>query len=495
MAGMDLKRFSRHPRFPLLLSLSLYLLFCLATFRDYGCTWDEQDVYRGGAATFDHLVNGTRPPYLEPDHAYPYATLLAFLGLGEDYDLLHLANLLFAALLFSALYEVLYRHSGRPWLSLAGPLFLFLTPQFLGSVPANPKDIPFAVLYFLSLAVIVSGEGLRYRWVALGLLFGCAMASRMVGFTLLPVLFLFDVHRSGWTAWRTRGREWAGTLLLSQVVLAILWPFIGMDYFRNLPKVFEVSVRFPPKFEFLYGGAMVGSTGYPWHYLPVMVGITTPLFLLALAAASFFLARPWAKRPLFTLLTGTLLLNLLLYFLLRPALYDGLRHYLFLPPLIAALAAMGFIDFWTSKGEALRTARKAVLAMTALGVGATLWSMIKLHPYQYIYYNEGVGGVKGAYGRYETDYWVAGMREAVEWLKRNGITDPGRTYRIMTHGKPFQSEHWFLPNMKRVKEGEPADYSLIMTRAGIGPALGDRDRIIHRVERDGVPLVFVLKGK
>jgi len=480
-------------RLPLLLFLGLYLLFCLATFRDYGCTWDEQDAYRGGATTYAYLMEGTQPAYLEPDHAYPYPFLLAFLGLGEDYDLLHLANLLFTGILFAALYEVLYRHSRRPWLSLAGPLFLFLTPQFLGSIPANPKDVPFALFYFLSLAAIGLGEGLRVRWVLLGTLFGFAMASRIIGFTLLPILVLFDLHRRGKGAWAKKGGEWSGTLVLSQAVLAVLWPFIGMDYFRALPEVLALSAKFPPRFEFLYQGAMEGSTTYPWHYLPVTLGVTTPLFLLVLAGASFFLSRPWAKRPLFTLTAGALLLNLLLYFLLRPALYDGLRHFLFLLPLVAVLAAMGLLDFWTWKGEALRTARKAILAMTVLGMAGTLWAMAKLHPYEYIYHNELAGGTKGAYGRYETDYWVAGMREAVEWLKKTEIKDPQRTYRVLAHGKPFQSEHWFLPNMRRVKEGEAADYSLIMTRAGIGPALGERDKIIHRVERDGVPLVFVLK--
>jgi hypothetical protein len=482
-------------RLPLLLFLSFYLIFSLVTFRDYGCTWDEEDVYRGGAATFGYLVKGVQPSYLEPDHAYPYAFLLAFLDLGEDYDLLHLSNLLFTGLLFVGLYEVLYRYSGRSWLSLLGPLFLFLTPQFLGSVPANPKDVPFALFYFLSLAAIGLGEGRRARWVLLGFLFGFAMASRVLGFALLPILVLFDLHRRGKGAWAERGGDWFGTLALSQTVLAVLWPFIGTDYFRNLPTVLGLSAKFPPKFDFLYQGDMVGSTTYPWHYLPATLGITTPLFLLALAAASFFLSRPWAKRPLFLLIAGTLALNILLYFLVRPALYDGLRHFLFLLPMVATLAAMGLIDFWTRKGEALRTARKAVLAMTVLGAGATLVSMVKLHPYEYIYHNELVGGARGAYGRYETDYWVAGMREAVEWLKRNEIKDQKRTYNISAHGKPFQSEHWFLPNMRRVKEGTPADYSLVMTRAGIGPALGERDRIIHRVERDGVPLVFVLKMK
>jgi hypothetical protein len=43
--------------------------------------------------------------------------------------------------------------------------------------------------------------------------------------------------------------------------------------------------------------------------------------------------------------------------------------------------------------------------------------MIALHPYQYLYFNRLVGGLEGASGRYDTDYWVNIMPEAVDALQ------------------------------------------------------------------------------
>ena len=40
---------------------------------------------------------------------------------------------------------------------------------------------------------------------------------------------------------------------------------------------------------------------------------------------------------------------------------------------------------------------------------------------------------------------------------------------------------------------ELADYAIIMTRAGIKPAPEETKKVIHRVEREGAPLCFVLR--
>jgi tetratricopeptide (TPR) repeat protein len=42
--------------------------------------------------------------------------------------------------------------------------------------------------------------------------------------------------------------------------------------------------------------------------------------------------------------------------------------------------------------------------------------MILNHPYYYLYYNQFVGGLKGAYANYETDYYYVSQTEASEWL-------------------------------------------------------------------------------
>ena len=43
--------------------------------------------------------------------------------------------------------------------------------------------------------------------------------------------------------------------------------------------------------------------------------------------------------------------------------------------------------------------------------------LVRLHPYEYMFYNPLVGGLEGAARRYEMDYWVNMMPEAVRALQ------------------------------------------------------------------------------
>ena len=72
-------------------------------------------------------------------------------------------------------------------------------------------------------------------------------------------------------------------------------------------------------------------------------------------------------------------------------------------------------------------AAAAIIAALAWNAG----TLVRLHPYQYLYYNPLVGGLEGAAGRYDTDYWVNIMPEAVDELEAYVVeldaTDPGRS--------------------------------------------------------------------
>ena len=493
------------PRIPLFLFLFLYLAFSLGTFQDYGATWDEKDAYQGGNELYQHILHNAPFSYLDPEHGYSYTFLLSFFAAPDDYATLHLLNLLFAGFLFWALFEVLFAQTQSTWWSLAGPVALFLNPSFLGSVPANPKDVPFAIFYFISLAAIyLFGEklpGFKVRWAVLGVLFAFAISSRIVGFTLFPLLFFYDgfTHWKGegkkrkvdWKIWlKAKAWEWFGVLATSQILCMALWPYLGNHYLQHLFDVFWLSAHFPPKFEFLFMGKTADSLTYPWYYIPWMILITVPLFILVLSAAPFFLARNWGSNKLFTLLSAALLLNLGLYFLLHPAVYDGLRHFLFLLPILSALAAMAFIQMFRVKVHSLP--RMAAGLLLALNLGMTVVHFARLHPYQYAYFNELAGGFRGAYGKYETDYWVASMKEAVQWLQKHELKD-GQLYRIFTLGNVPQAKFYFSLNMRPVEKAEDADYSIVMTRAGLKPEPDDMEKVIHRVEREGAPLCYVLK--
>lgn len=64
-----------------------------------------------------------------------------------------------------------------------------------------------------------------------------------------------------------------------------------------------------------------------------------------------------------------------------------------------------------------QTAFKVVLLTLVLLPG--MWGMIRLHPYEYIYYNQFAGGVAASFRRFEMDYWGTSFREVAGYLNAN----------------------------------------------------------------------------
>ena len=193
----------------------------------------------------------------------------------------------------------------------------------------------------------------------------------------------------------------------------------------------------------------------PRWYMPIYLLIKLSLLILAGAGAAFLFvlwpgraASPGDNRRLETaLLAFIAVFPVICEVIDRGPAYTGLRHFLFVVPPFAALAGLGF-DWLLTRIEAHgRALAKAALAT----VGAVLlWNaalMIALHPYQYLYFNRLVGGLEGASGRYDTDYWVNIMPEAVDALQdyvakldRDG--DHTRRYTVGVCGErlPFEKQ-------------------------------------------------------
>lgn len=125
-------------------------------------TFDESGVYARGIGLAHYLVHDDFAGFTHksvPDdglvlYNHLYAMILSWFNPYGEVDCFHFLNLAFASLLFTAIFEVLFWRYEKPWLALLGPLFLFFTPRFLGDIPGNPKDMPFAVSYFLALTAL-----------------------------------------------------------------------------------------------------------------------------------------------------------------------------------------------------------------------------------------------------------------------------------------------------------------------------------------------------
>jgi hypothetical protein len=132
--------------------------------------------------------------------------------------------------------------------------------------------------------------------------------------------------------------------------------------------------------------------------------------------------------------------------------------------------------------------------IAVLFVGLVLLSMFQLHPYQYIYFNPTSGGLEGAYNRDETDYWGLSHKEAGEWLNQHieSINPQGdRVYRVHQRYSRWMLQEALNPDRFELwKPREGADFFVSVTRFNVHTSYPDA-RLIHVVQRSGVPLCFI----
>jgi hypothetical protein len=107
------------------------------------------------------------------------------------------------------------------------------------------------------------------------------------------------------------------------------------------------------------------------------------------------------------------LIPLVAFTILRPSLYDNTRQLLFVSPPLFLIAGLAVEKLFQN----LHRTYVSIGILTILLLPG-IYSIIRLHPYQYTYYNSFVGGLQGSDGRFESDYWAASFREAIEYLNR-----------------------------------------------------------------------------
>jgi hypothetical protein len=115
-----------------------------------------------------------------------------------------------------------------------------------------------------------------------------------------------------------------------------------------------------------------------------------------------------------------------------------------------------------------------------------------LYPDQYIYYNQIVGGVEGAFRRFELDYWHLAFREAQEYINQNADANAdifvgNSKTSVQTFARPDLIFNAFGSKNKRC---ELYDYLIVSTSQNTDAKYAALSTVFV-VERDGVPLVYV----
>ena len=178
----------------------------------------------------------------------------------------------------------------------------------------------------------------------------------------------------------------------------------------------------------------------------------------------------------------------------RSVVYDGFRHILFLlPPLFICT---GFVFEWIFDKVKFTTLRLIVLALATL---PGIFSIVTLHPYQYVYYNSFVGGTQGAYENYELDYWATSYRELALFLNETAPQDAN----VVILGSVGTYRPYSRPDINlfdtndanRLKEREDIalDYAVIFNRRNLLQDSCRSAETIKSIERDGAILAVLKK--
>jgi hypothetical protein len=418
------------------------------TFRDYGLGWDDYTHAQYGNLLVSLYASGFADKRaLSFVNLYMYGggfDLLATLSAKiVPFGLFETRRLVGAAVGLVGLFFTwrLGRRLGGPLAGLISLALLASCPLYYGHMLMNAKDAPFAVAMVIALFAIVRALQEYPRatpaTIALyGIGVGLAIGSRVMGGfalinALLPLLLILAV-RSRESGLKPALVEWGLFLapfipgaVLAYLVMGLVWPWAAVSPLNPFRAVEYFSNFFEKPWRELFDGRLILVPDMPRSYVPTLVALTLPELMLALGLWGMIGAIiATARRPpelagavagrraaLFATVLAALL-PVLVTVAARPAMYNGIRHFVFLMPPFAVLG--GLAGAWIA--QHLRRYGVAALAAGIIvliaGLASPVIEMARLHPYEYTSFNHIAGGVAGARPRYMLDYWGLSMRQA-----------------------------------------------------------------------------------
>ncbi|MEP9348535.1 glycosyltransferase family 39 protein [Xanthobacter sp. KR7-225] len=516
-------------------AIAVALLCALAilsglTFSDYGLGWDD----------FTHSEYGELLLRYYRSH-FSDRTAFSFVNLfyyGGGFDLIAaiLAKVLplelfdVRRLLGAAIGLVGFFLVWRTGRRLAGPVgglaalsLLAICPLYYGQMFMNAKDAPFAVAMLgVTYALVRAFDEYPRptpRTVALfGACLGFAIGARVLGLLAganlvlaLGVLLVLEARTRGFGSAAQRGAGFVALLALGlplgYFMLAVVWPWAVVEPSNPLVALKYYSHFWEVPWREMFEGQAISVPDMPRRYVPTLFALQMPEMFLGLC----LLGAGWAAlrvvrgsetpqaRARYVLLLSAVLVPIALVMATRPAMYNGIRHFVFVTPAMALLGGVAVAGLWNLLARAPAPARAAAAAAFALGLGAPAATFRDIHPYEYTYYNNLVGGVRGADDKFMIDYWGLAFKQAAEELDKyvethRALLPQGRKLRVAVCGPLLAAKAEFGPQFELTYDSKNADLALVQ---GEFHCADVKAPVIVEVAREGVVYarVYDVRGR
>ena len=505
-------------------------LIASLTFRDYGLGWDDYT-----HAEYADLLLRMYGSGFKDTAALSFANLYMYGG-GFDMAaaLLHKViplELFETRRLLGAIVGIiglavtwrLGRRVGGPLAGLAALLLLALCPTFYGHMFMNPKDAPFAVAMVIlilglvrlaeeypspsprTILIVGLGAGLSIGSRILG---GLALVYALIGF--VP-LFIEEIHTH---SAREAARRFLHVvhvllpgLILGYLIMGLIWPWSIMEPGNPFRALSYFSHFFEKPWKEMFDGALVSVPDMPWSYLPTLFALQLPEVLLGLVIAGVLgallsLTRTDVsarRKTIFLMLTLAATLPLAVAMVKRPALYNGIRHFIFVIPPMTVLAGAAFAWGMNWLKENRRSWQPAAVAVFVFGLLLPLSEMIRLHPYQYTHFNHIAGTVRAADDLYMLDYWGLALKQASDGLReelaeKQEAPPKGRKWKVAVCGPQRPAQVALGPDFTIGWDSHAADFAMTL---GEFYCKGLTAPVMVEIKRDDVVFarVYDIRGR
>jgi hypothetical protein len=451
--------------------LAVVLVVGLVTAADYGLTVDEFNADDYGPKALAWYTSGFTDRshfetvefslwYYGPWFQMLTAYVQSF-GIGDPVSVRHVMTFLVGLAGVAALLPIGRLAAGH-WAGVTAIALCLLTGYFYGSLFFTPIDVPFAAaMTWATLAILVMTRDVLPSWpatIVAGVLSGLAIATRtggiishayLLGALLLCALEVFCLQGRLTLRYLLQiGARYGAVIAVAWTTACALWPWLQIgNPFRQFETALLYFAAIPVAFEFSHWGERVWTNALPISYIPGQLLARLPMaFIFLLAAASVHaIARSiaaaraaavgWhreraaglrlaalavARHRAVLVVCAAIVLPTGFLIVQRATLYDGVRHVLFVIPMLAVFAGLGVRAL-------LPLLRRAPIVAAGAGgayVGTAVITLAVLHPLEYVDMNMLAGGTRGAYANFELDYWSAAATPALRRLERRLDYDP-----------------------------------------------------------------------
>lgn len=433
------------------------------------------------------------------------------------YRFRHVSNAVMAWLiiLFSSLITIKLSRSNLA--AILTVLLFLVSARFMGHAMNNLKDIPFAFAFIFSIYYIFRFvlklpkiSWLDLALLTLGLAFGISI--RIGGllifayFILFICLYIYYLAISGGikknlllSLCLKLGILSFFVGLLSYFTGILIWPYALENPLSNPLASLDLMHNYPTTVRQIFEGELHWSDRFPWYYLFKYLLISLPIVVLVGFAAFFIFIKKIS-------LTQHLILSIFLLIAFGFPLfyaaasganvYGGWRQMLFCYPPLVILASIGLWAVYDRFAN-IRRLKIALVIIFALLLFHPIKFVVLNYPYQYIYFNQLIGGTTGAYGNYELDYYFTSYKKAYDFIDRQKDRPKivAANFIIPEYYKGKSYRQKLIDYYDR--SGTDWDYAIICNtflephqlKEGIWPPANT----IYTEEVDGKPILAILK--